>query len=329
MKLMVTEPTPISGGGPRLNTPKGTAVRGIHLFNPTGDVEGVATINGPLVSILYVTSNGTQGNDYPIMTVALQIPTSTPVGTQTQFSLDPSSTWNLGLLGVATLQPIPPANITVGGSISITDVVPGGGLLPAGTVVSVRGIGFQGNTRVQLSNITASSITVVSSAEIQIMLAAPTDMTGKQVQVVNPDGSQDTYFSYLRGIPLGSSNRSLLSSALPIFSSLTRSQAVFAAASFSSAQQFSGVAVQNQNLEPATVTFTLFSSSNIPLGTSTIVLPSGSFLMRESSELAQGVAPPAGSYLTVSSDLSVQIVGFLGDDAAGTVSPVPALSTQP
>src|SRR5262249_45167377 len=100
MKLMVTEPTPISGGGPRLNTPKGTAVRGIHLFNPAGDVEGVATLNGSLVSILYVTSNGTQGNDYPIMTVALQIPASTAVGTQTQFNLDQSSTWNLGLLGV-------------------------------------------------------------------------------------------------------------------------------------------------------------------------------------------------------------------------------------
>jgi hypothetical protein len=329
MKFMMTEPTPISSGSLSLATPQDTSVEGIHLFNPVGDVNGVAVINGQQVNILYFTSNGTQGSDSPIMTLALQIPTNAAIGTATQFGLDPSSTWNLGRLGVATMRPIPPANVTIGGSISITNVVPGGGLLPTGTVVSVQGYGFQRNTRIQLSNIKASSIAVVSPQEIRIVLAAPTDMTGKQIQVVNPDGSQDTYFSYLRGAPFGRSNRSLLISALPLFSSLTHSQAVFAAASFSSAQQFSGVAVQNQNLAPAIVTFTLFSSSNASLGSSTVVLPSGSFIMRESSELAGGVAPPAGSYLTVSSDLSVQLMGFLGDDTAGTVTPVAALSSRP
>jgi hypothetical protein len=329
MKFMMTEPTPISSGSLSLATPQDTSVEGIHLFNPAGDVNGVAVINGQQVNILYFTSNGTQGSDSPIMTLALQIPTNAAIGSETQFGLDPSSTWNLGRLGVATMRPIPPANVTIGGSISITNVVPGGGLLPAGTVVSVQGHGFQRNTRIQLSNIKASSIAVVSPQEIRIVLTAPTDMTGKEIQVVNPDGSQDTYFSYLRGAPFGRSNRSLLISALPLFSSLTHSQAVFATASFSSAQQFSGVAVQNQNLAPAIVTFTLFSSSNASLGSSTLVLPSGGFIMRESSELAGGVAPPAGSYLTVSSDLSVQLMGFLGDDTAGTVTPVAALSSRP
>jgi len=329
MKFMMTEPTPISSGSLRLDTPKDTSVQGIHLFNPAGDVNGIAVINGQHVNILYFTSNGTQGSDSPIMTIALQIPTSAVTGTETQFGLDPSSTWNLGRLGVATMRPMPPANVTIGGSISISNVVPGGGLLPSGTVVSVQGHGFQRNTRIQLSNIKASSIAVVSPQEIRIVLAAPTDLTGKKIQVVNPGGSQDTYFSYLRGVPFGQSNRSLLISALPLFSSVTHSQAVFAAASFSSAQQFSGVAVQNQNLTPAMVTFTLFSSSSASLGSSTVVVPSGSFIMRESSELAGGVAPPAGSYLTVSSDLSVQLLGFLADEAAGTVTPVAALSSGP
>ncbi len=329
MKFMVTEPTPISSGSLRLKTPNGTSVQGIHLFNPAGDVNGIAVVNGQQVSILYFTSNGTQGTDSPIMTLSLQIPTGATIGTDTQFSLDPSSTWNLGQLGVATMRPIPPANVTIGGSISITNVVPGGGLLPAGTVVSVQGHGFQPNTHIQLSNIKASSITVVSPREIRIVLAAPTDLTGKQIQVANSGGSQDTYFSYLRGVPFGQSNRSLLISALPLFSSVTHSEAVFAAASFSSAQQFSGVAVQNQNLASAIVTFTLFSSSGASLGSSTVVVPSGSFIMRESSELAGGVAPPPGSYLTVSSDKSVQLLGFLGDEAAGTVTPVAALSSRP
>lgn len=329
MKFMVTEPTPITSGGPRFTSPTGAFVVGIHLFNPTGDVNGVAMVNGSQVSLAYMTSSGTQGSDYPIMTVAFQMPTSATIGTQSQFTLDPSSTWTLGLLGTATMKPISPATITIGGSISIINVVPGGGLLPAGTVVHIQGIGFQTGTQVQLSSFAASSINVVSSQEIQIVLAAPTDMTGKKIQVVNPDGSQDTYFSYLRGIPLGQSNRSLLSSAVPIFSSITHSQATFASAGFSSTSQFSGVAVQNSNLEPATAVFTLYSADGVPLGTSTVVVPSGYRMMRETSELVQSIAPPPGSYLTVAADHSIQMFGFLGDDSSGTVVPLTALSSQP
>ena len=96
-----------------------------------------------------------------------------------------------------------------------------------------------------------------------------------------------------------------------------------------STSQFSGVAVQNPNLEPATVTFTLFSSADGPLGASTVVIPSGYRMMCESSELAQGVTPPPGSYLKVSADHSIQVFGFLGDDNVGTVLPVAALSSQP
>lgn len=329
MKFMVTEPTPITSGGPRFSSPTGALVRGIHLFNPTGDVNGVAMVNGSQINVAYVTSNGTQGSDYPIMTVAFQMPASATIGTQSQFSLDPSSTWTLGLLGIASMKPILPATITIGGSISITDVVPGGGLLPAGTIVHIQGIGFQTGTQVQLSGFAASSIGVVSPQEIRIVLAAPTDMTGMKIQVVNPDGSQDTYFSYLRGIPLGQSNRSLLSSAVPIFSSMTHSQATFASAGFSSTSQFSGVAVQNPGLEPATAVFTLYSADGVPLGTSTVVVPSGYRMMRESSELAQGVTPLLGSYLTVAADHSIQMFGFLADDSLGTVLPVTALSSQP
>lgn len=284
---------------------------------------------GTQLTIAYVTSTGAQGSDYPIMTIALKLSPSMVVGTSEQFGLDPSSTWNLGPLGTATMKPISPATVTVGGSISITNVVPGGGILPAGTAVTIQGIGFQSGTQVQLSNVSLSSIQVIDSQNIQIVLAADTDMTGKKIQVVNPDGSQDTYFSYLRGVPLGSSSRALLSTALPIFSSVTHSEASFAAAMFANSQQFSGAAVQNQNVTPVSVTFTLFSAANSPLGTSTVVIPSGSYFMRETSELTQGVAPPSGSYLAVTASQPVEAFGFLGDDSAGTVVPMPYLASQP
>jgi hypothetical protein len=327
MKVLVTEPSPVSSGGPRFAAVSGLFVRGIQLFNPSGDVNGVAMVGSSMVNIAYTSSTGTQGSDYPIMTVALQLPPNLSTGTKLPFNLDPSSTWTLGLLGTATMKPIPPATITVGGSISITDVVPGGGVQPTGTAISVRGIGFQSGTQVQLSNIKASSISVVSPQEIQIVLAEPTQMNGKKIQVTNPDGSSDTYFSYLRGVPLGQSNQPLLASALPIFSSSSYTQAVFSSGDISS-NEFSGIAVQNPNLSPATVTSTLFSSSNVSLGTSTIVVPGGNRIMRETSELT-GTAPQPGSYLIVSSDVPVQMFGFQGDNVTGTVVPYVALSSQP
>lgn len=327
MKVMVTTPTPISSGGPHFKAPSGMTARGIQLLNPTGDVNGVAIVNGQDVNIAYITSTGAQGSDYPIMTVSLDVPSTMPVGSQMSFALDPSSTWNLGLLGIATLAPMNPATITVGGSISITNIVPGGGLLPAGTVVSIQGLGFQTGTRLQINGLNLTSTTVVSPTEIQIVLSQATNMSGQQVQVVNPDGSQATYFSYVRGIPLQQSSQPLLATTIPIFSSVSYSSAVFTSAA-STSTQFTGVAVQNSNLTSATVTFTLSTAAGT-LGSSTIVIPSGYRLMEATSELVQGITPPLGSSLRVSSNMPIQVFGFQGDTDAGTVVPFTPLSSQP
>jgi hypothetical protein len=263
------------------------------------------------------------------MTIALQLPTNVSPGTRLPFSLDPSSTWTLGLLGTATVKPFPPANITVGlSSISITDIIPGGGLLPAGTVVSIEGMGFQDKTQVQLSGFAASAITVVSPQEIQVVLAQDTQLSGKKIQVTNPDGSSATYFSYMRGILMQPSAHALLGSAKPIFSAVTHTLSVFPAGMSSTASQYGGVAAQNPNLGPATVTFTVVAADGTQLGTSTVVVPPRNYLMQETSELTGSVAPPAGSSLVVSSDLPIQVFGFLADDTAGVVVPVVALSRR-
>jgi hypothetical protein len=330
IKLMVTAPTPISSGGPRFDVDSAfDAVWGIELFNPSGDVNGAAVLNGSQVSVFYTTSSGAQGTDYPIMTVALHVRPDAAPGSQTQFSLDPSSTWTLGLLGPATLKPMAPATVTVGGTISITNVVPGGGMLAAGSVVSIQGMGFQPNTQIQLNAIKAGSIAVISPNEIQFTLAEATNMTGQKIQVVNPDGSQDTYFSYLRGIPLLQSGRPLLQNTVPIFSSVMHANAVFGPLGTLKTNQFSGVAVQNPGTLPADVTVSLYSTQNALLGGSTIRLPPGYSFIAETSELTNGVAPPPGSYLVVSSSQPVQSFAFIADGSQSTLFPFAAIAAQP
>lgn len=329
MKLMVTAPTPISSGGPRLAIHSTfDRILGIELFNPAGDVNGVAVVDGPEVNVFYTTSSGAQGTDYPIMTVALHVRSDAAPGSQTQFILDPSSTWMLGVLGPATLKPMTPATVTVGGSISIANIVPGGGLLPAGSIVSIQGMGFQPNTQVQLNAIKANSITLISPNEIQFTLAETTNMTGQKVQLVNPDGSQDTYFSYMRGIPMFASNRALLQNALPVFSSLSHSNAMYPPMPSLLSSQITGVAVQNPNLAPAGVTVSLYSAQNALLGSSTINVPSGHRFIAEASELTNA-APGVGSYMVVTSTLPVQSFGFIADESQSTVLPFGALVAQP
>lgn len=331
MKFMVTEPTPISTGGPIVNYDAGTfdGVWGIELFCPNGDVNGVAMINGQVVTTRYIASSGAQGTDYPIMTMALHVRPDAVSGASTYFSLDPSSTWILGLLGAAALKPNPPATVSVGGSISITNVVPGGGILPAGAVVSIRGIGFQPKTQVQLNAIKFSSIELVSAEEIRFTLAETTNMTGQKIQVVNPDGSQDTYFSYLRGTPLGQSNQPLLASAVPVFSAMTFTTAVFNPVMPAAPSQFTGLAIQNPGLTDTQVNVSLYSASNVLLGSSTMTIPSGYRLTREISELSSGAAPTFGSYVVITAGTPIQVFGFVGDNSAGTVTPFTAVLTHP
>src|SRR5262249_2801727 len=207
---------------------------------------------------------------------------------------------------------------------SILNVVPGGGVLPAGSVVSIRGIGFQPKTQVQLNAIKFSSIRYVGPQEIQFTLAADTNMTGQKIQVVNPDGSQDTYFSILRGVPLMQGAQPLLARAVPVFSSMTHSWAVFSPIAPTAAGVFTGIALQNPGVAPANISVSLFSSSNTLLGSSSFTVPSGYRLMTETSELAQGAAPGFGSYLVVSSTTPVQVFGFAADTGAGAVTPFAA-----
>ncbi len=104
-------------------------------------------------------------------------------------------------------------------------------------------------------------------------LSAPADLTGKHVIVRNPDGAQVDYVSALRGFFVENSVAEL-STTQPIFPQQTYT-AVHPWASF-----FLAIALENQSLDPVSVTFETQDSTarNAPLR-GTITLPSGSIYM--------------------------------------------------
>ena len=320
MKVMTTEVTPISGGRPILNFAAGLfdAVEGIGMFAPTGEVAGAAVIDGDHVAIAYVTTTPSTG-DYPLLTVALRIRRDAAAGTSTLFTLEPSSLWNLN--GTLVRTKVSPAVVTVGGSVAISNVIPGEGWFPAGTEVSIRGVGFNGQSRLWVDNVDITAVHVVSSTEILFTLAQAANMTGARLRVDNPDASRSTYYSYMRGIPAAISGRALLAATAPVFSGTTRSLATIGPLPAMNGAQYAALALQNPNLAGANVTLALYAADGALMQSSSRALENGHRLTLELSELFDGVAPPPGASVRVTSSLPIEAFGLLCDEGTWTVTP--------
>jgi hypothetical protein len=295
-------------------------VGGVSIFNRTGDVSGVATRNGSHVQIAYTSTSGPIGNDYPIMTLSLKVRPDAVPGQQSQFFFDPSSLWTLFGQGVTGFKPVPPALITVGGSISITGVVPGGGMLPTGTTVSVRGIGFQPKTQLQ-TNAKIGPIQFVSPNEIQFTVAEPTEMTGKRIQVVNPDGSKDLYYSYLRGVLAFESAKPLLQRSEPAFSARSYASGALGPLTLDTGGEYSALALQSSSLGSVEVDLWLFGQAGFLLGHSARTLDSGGRMFAEVSELLDGALPENGSWVVVSASKPIQMFSLVARENEGATTP--------
>jgi len=327
MKVLMTSPMPISSGGMYMDMSSVdfASIDGIALFNAAGDVSGAAVVDSGKVNMRFTSPNGTFGAtlDYPIMTVALRLKPTVQNHQMFPVALNPSASFWQGLLGLPIAVELQPGSITVGGSVSITNVVPGGGLLPAGGTFRILGMGFSSGTKVQLNPLKASSIQYVSPGEIRVTVKDGGVLDGNKIIVTNPDKSSDTYFSYLRGVPMGVSARPLLAKTVPAFSSKTMFEAVLPStiSPMVNADYFTAIALQNPSAAEARVTLESHDSGGALTGSTTVTLPSGSLLTREVSELL-GAVLPTGSYLHVISTQPVQALGLLGNDRTDIVIPV-------
>jgi hypothetical protein len=314
------EVTPISGGRPsfRYDSSLFDGVDGLALFAPTGELAGAAVLDDESVNISYVTTRTAPG-DLPLLAVSLRTRKDAARGSSTSFTLDRSSTWMLK--GTAIDTRIEPATVTVGGSLAVSSVVPGQGSFPAGTVVSVWGMGFNKETRLRVEDTNIRAIRLVSPTEMQFTLAERTDMTGKRLRLDNRDGSRVFYYSYTHGIPAAVSSRPLLSTTVPIFSGTTRSVATFGALPPLPAGQYVALALLNPNLAAADVTVAAYSADGALFYWSSLALREGHRLALELSELLDGVSPPEGGWIRVTSSVPLHAARLLCDERAWTVTP--------
>jgi hypothetical protein len=320
MKLETTEVSPISGGRPlfRYNPSFFDRVVGFSVFNPDGEAAGAAIVEGDHVQTSYITTAPIVG-EYPVMSVTLSIRPDVAPGTRTQFAIDPQSLWSVSTSSAPTVARVSPGTVTVGGSVSITDVVPGEGLVPAGTVVSVHGVGFSRSTRLKVDAPIRDFVQFVSATELRFTLTRPTNLAGLEIRATNPDSSRSIYFAYMRGVTSTVSARTLLAATRPIFGVRARQVATFAPPPPDGAQ-YTAIALQNPNAGAVTVTFALRAEDGTVLHQSARTIDSRERRALEVSEWLDGVAPPTGASVVVTASAPIDAISLLCDEGRWTVA---------
>jgi len=329
MKVALTEPEPIVTGGCALEfgpAPLG-AVQDVALFSPTGNVSATAVIDGGRIFIAFNSPDGTfgtGGRDLTIAALAIPVRDDANPGDQSPLTLDPDASWWLNPMGDPYAQEVRQGLLTVGGSLSITDIVPGSAFVPANSTIAVLGMGFQpgARLRVQIEGVEVRSTRFVSPTRLEVTVGQDALMHGKRIRLTNgdPDRTMATYDSFMRSIPLGESSNTLLARTVPIFSLASFSEAYFNP--FAGPGHFSALAFKNPGSESADISLEGYSAEGELIASTTFTLPEARRISREVSELLPDVVFAEGSYLRAISTVPVQMLGLLGDDAAGTVLPV-------
>jgi hypothetical protein len=151
------------------------------------------------------------------------------------------------------------------------------------------------------------------------------------IQAKNPDGSSDTYYSYMRAISLGASTQPLLAQTIPIFSLNPAFEAVVLPpiSPQLNPNYFDAIALQNPGQISAEVTIEMLSPSDVVTGSTRLTLAPRNRIEREVSELF-GATLLNGGYLHVVAAQPVQILGLVGNDTTGVVTPViPSILSAP
>ena len=166
-------------------------VRGIASNDPIGQTAGVAVVrnNAGIEAQFRSSSAGNVdiflNSDSPILTIAMPIAANMPVGWLFPLSIDTANSLWTDANGQPYPQEVGDGQLTIGGTLAIRDVVPGGGLQPAGTRISIFGMGFTPAARVNMEgvNLSAGDVQFISPSQIDVVLSSALQMDGTRVRV--------------------------------------------------------------------------------------------------------------------------------------------------
>ena len=314
IKHLLYQPRPISSGGPRVPM-FNFVVDGVSVNSPLGDAAGAALADHGFLAISLISPDSDLGtSDYPFLTVTMTVPPATPAASVYPLGFT-DATFQTPAGPFALTNP-KPGTLTIGGSVSIYGVFPGGGVWPAGTPISLKGTGFEPTTKIT-TKMKTSAASYVSPTEMVFFLSDTVVMDMQPITASNRDGSNVTFYSYLRGKPVGVPSREILTRTEPIFQAQTHGLATVGPIQTLATGQSLALAVQNPNPGPVVVSFHHQRSG----ATTSVWLPPSGRIMDDLSALLGGLHLNTGDVVTINATSGVQILGILVNETANTIAP--------
>jgi len=297
-------------------------VANVAVLSATGDAGGYAHVRGTHVDAQFSSASGSIGQlpGLPVFVISIPVLTSAPNGKILSLTVDPSGAdWD-DPAGNTYSTTVVPGVFQVGGSLSVQNVTPGGGLLPRGSVVQINGTGFDPSTAVAMDGVSLASVNRVNAQQMELTLGADTEITAKRLSLTNADGQQTEYFPALPSTP--SDWAAPVQPLVP----LTAYTMVRLYYSFGHSLSSQLVGLLNQTSTPVTATFFSILSGK-PFLLQTITIPAGQLFFPSISQMS----PPPQVYMVASA--AIRMIEYSQDFTSGqplfqerALSPTPVSS---
>ncbi|MGA3025939.1 MAG: hypothetical protein ABSF98_14310 [Bryobacteraceae bacterium] len=307
LKIFLNPPASVSGGSIAMDLDPAIFgdIASVAVFSPNGDALGYANVSQQHVDAHFESSSAWLGAmpNLPVFVVDVPVLSTAPAGATTSVTLDAGGTSLSDAQGNPYSVSVTPGKFTVGGTLSITSITPAGGIVPAGdpflqSSISVAGTGFDAGTTLAIDGVSTFPASYVSPGEIQAVVAAQTDLSGKELHVVNSSGEHVDYFCAFSSAPLAppAGLTGYVEGVQPLVS-LAAFQATTIA--YDPVEPFTQMALLNQN---PTAVDVAFLEPGFPTGMeilATIAMPPGALYLVSADVQAQFT--PAGEVIVLAS----------------------------
>ena len=319
LKFFLSQPSLIASGELALDLDPTvfSSITAVSAFSANGDAAGVAQIQGLHVDARFASANGGIGrlSQLPLVVVTATVLSNAATGKTASITADPSGSPWLDLLGNVYSVSVIPGTVTVGGTLSITSITPGGGVLPSGTAIAIQGTGFSSGATAEIDGATVASVQVTSAQTMSLILGGPTELTGKRIGITNPDGSEVDAFAFVPAAAVSLPGTE--TPIVPILPTETYTAAQILGAAFISIQNPTAAAVQVALDKIATLgEFDSEQSYTIPAG--------GSLLLTSPvSDIRAGWALVIASAPVQMVQINQLYTGFMVANGLGASAPSP------
>ena len=260
----------------------------VTVFGAAGDALGYARVAGRHAEVHFSSPSGSIGQLPGLSVAVLTAPVN--AGATVPVTIDPSLAPWLDTNGKPYTVTATPGAFRSGGAMWLRSVTPGGGYLPAGTVLRVNGGGFDATTEVAMDGVSIATQQLIDEQRIELTLGGATEMTAKHMTVTNGSGERQEFFTAIPSAP--STSVSPFPGVFPIVP-LYVSQKITANSSIpSNGGVQNGLALMNQNLEPVTVTFLGVPYFSADYSQVSVTVPPSSLYFLLLNTLSDGQVPP-------------------------------------